>query len=204
MTDPRSIDLIKPWLPALLVVVAVATARAADAPCGSNARPRRSASAENPLHQVPWAGQAQGETEPLGSQIAARGGESGPVIEPGSPEESALWDRVATAEMPPKPEEPLSVAEKALIRRWIELGAKGLPRSQDLGGSTPEADHWAYGPIVIPIPPVPRDSSRVRTAVDRFVQVRSRGTGARARCRGRSGDLDSPAQLRPDRPAANP
>ena len=73
--------------------------------------------------------------------------------------------------MPPKSEEPLSGAEKALIRGWIEQGAKGLPRREDLQSSSPGADHWAFGPLVIEDPPVPRDSSRMRTAIDRFIQV---------------------------------
>src|ERR1700723_1829286 len=56
-----------------------------------------------------------------------RGGSSGPVIVPGDPGESALWDLVSNDEMPPKPEEPLSADEKTLLRRWIEQGARNLP-----------------------------------------------------------------------------
>ncbi len=50
------------------------------------------------------------------------GGELGPVIEAGSLEESLLWDMVDQDEMPPVGE-PLTVAEKALLRDWIEAGA---------------------------------------------------------------------------------
>ena len=71
----------------------------------------------------------KGKLNLCGPRSLARGGESGPVVEPGSPDESTLWDQVVGDEMPPKPEEPLSAAEKALIRRWIEQGASGLPRS---------------------------------------------------------------------------
>ncbi len=116
-----------------------------------------------------------------GPRSLARGGESGPAVEPGSLEQSVLWDRIATGEMPPNRDEPLSSTEKVLIRRWIEQGAKGLPRPEDLGRATssPGADHWAFGPIAVPIPPVPRDGSRVHTAVDRFVQaaLEERGLG---------------------------
>ncbi len=52
----------------------------------------------------------------------ARGGESGPAIEPGSLENSALWEQVEGGEMPPKPEEPLAGDERAILRRWIEGG----------------------------------------------------------------------------------
>ncbi len=170
MTDPRMIVPIRRWLPALLVMALVAAARGADAPgvpnLGHDVQPllkARCIKCHGPV-------KPKGKLNLSGPRSLARGGESGPVVEPRSPEESALWDRVAADEMPPKPEQPLSGAEKALIRRWIEQGAKGLPRSEDLGGSTPGADHWAFGPLVFPLPPVPRDCSRACTAVDRFVQ----------------------------------
>src|SRR5919201_345510 len=39
----------------------------------------------------------------LSSQASAlRGGEAGPAIAPGDPDESLLWERVASDEMPPK------------------------------------------------------------------------------------------------------
>ena len=62
----------------------------------------------------------------------ARGGSSGPVIVPGNLDESTLWDLVSNDEMPPKPEEPLSADEKALLRRWIEQGARNLPSAAEV------------------------------------------------------------------------
>ena len=100
----------------------------------------------------------------------ARGGESGPAVVPGSLEESVLWEKVASDEMPPKPEEPLSASEKATLRQWIEQGAAGLPRAADLKAAGPGADHWAFAPASRPEPPRVRDSSQVRTPVDRFIQ----------------------------------
>ncbi len=114
----------------------------------------------------------------LGSPRAmARGGDSGPVVVPSQPDESALWDQVASGEMPPKTEEPLSNTDKATIRRWIERGAAGLPDAA-LAARTPLAsDHWAFAPPSHPRPPVVRDGRRIRGSVDRFIQqeLESRG-----------------------------
>ena len=114
----------------------------------------------------------------LGSPRAmARGGASGPVVVPSQPDESALWDQVASGEMPPKTEEPLSDTDKATIRRWIERGAAGLPDAA-LAARTPLAsDHWAFAPPSHPRPPVVRDGRRIRGSVDRFIQqeLESRG-----------------------------
>ena len=96
----------------------------------------------------------------------ARGGENGGLVMPGRPEESLLWERVFDEEMPPK--EPLSSDEKALIRRWLEGGAAGLPV---LTPDEPEAaDHWAFAPLRRPRLPAVRDASHVRGAIDRFLQ----------------------------------
>jgi mono/diheme cytochrome c family protein len=52
------------------------------------------------------------------------GGESGPVIDREKPSESLLLAKIEAGEMPPKGEKPLSREDVALIRRWIESGAK--------------------------------------------------------------------------------
>jgi hypothetical protein len=100
----------------------------------------------------------------------ARGGSSGPVVEPGKPEESLLWDQVSGGEMPPKPEEPLTADEKQTLRRWIEQGAAGLPGAAEVARSAPETDHWAFATAGRPTPPEVRDGHRTRTPVDRFIQ----------------------------------
>ena len=53
-----------------------------------------------------------------------KGGESGPAVVPGKPEESLLYEKVHTGAMPPKKEGQLSAAEVETIRRWIAAGAK--------------------------------------------------------------------------------
>jgi hypothetical protein len=49
------------------------------------------------------------------------GGESGVVIVPAKPEESLLWERIGSDEMPPK--HPLSNEEKAIFKKWLADGA---------------------------------------------------------------------------------
>ncbi len=51
------------------------------------------------------------------------GGESGPVIDPGKPQKSLLYEMVHDGKMPPGKARKLSQAEVEIIRRWIENGA---------------------------------------------------------------------------------
>jgi len=100
----------------------------------------------------------------------ARGGSSGPVIVPGSLDESQLWELVSTDEMPPRPEEPLAAEQKVLLQRWIEQGARNLPSAAEVSRTAPGTDHWAFAPSVQPKLPAVHNPNRVRTAVDRFIQ----------------------------------
>lgn len=52
-----------------------------------------------------------------------QGGDGGPVLVPGKPDESPLYQKIHDGEMPPEGE-PLSDSETALIKRWILEGAK--------------------------------------------------------------------------------
>ncbi|HQU41214.1 MAG TPA: PSD1 and planctomycete cytochrome C domain-containing protein, partial [Pirellulales bacterium] len=53
-----------------------------------------------------------------------KGGESGPVVVAGKPDESLLYEKVQAGEMPPDDKDPLSETEIAAVRRWIAEGAK--------------------------------------------------------------------------------
>ncbi len=52
-----------------------------------------------------------------------KGSESGPVVRPGKPQESLLYEMVHTGRMPPGKTNKLSPAEVETIRRWITSGA---------------------------------------------------------------------------------
>ncbi|MGE0761172.1 MAG: c-type cytochrome domain-containing protein, partial [Pirellulaceae bacterium] len=51
------------------------------------------------------------------------GGESGPALVPGQPDESPLYVRVRDGEMPPEGHPPLDESEVAAIATWIREGA---------------------------------------------------------------------------------
>jgi hypothetical protein len=55
---------------------------------------------------------------------ALKGGDSGPAVVPGKPEESPLYQKVRGGMMPPVKEDRLSAAEVETIQLWITAGAK--------------------------------------------------------------------------------
>jgi hypothetical protein len=54
----------------------------------------------------------------------ARGGNSGPGIKPGKPEDSPVWQTVKSGDMPPRNKPQLTADEKQLIAAWIAGGAR--------------------------------------------------------------------------------
>jgi hypothetical protein len=109
------------------------------------------------------------------ARTARRGGQGGPAVEPGEPEESVLLERVREGEMPPG-EKKVPPAQVAVIERWIAQGARVLrdePESLPPGiDITPEERaFWAFQPIRRPAPPAvaPDDRTRVRTPIDAFL-----------------------------------
>src|SRR5262249_61665147 len=57
-----------------------------------------------------------------------KGGESGPVIVPGEPEQRLLYEEVHSGKMPPGKKDRLSGAEVETLRRWIAAGAPFGPK----------------------------------------------------------------------------
>jgi mono/diheme cytochrome c family protein len=72
---------------------------------------------------------------------ALRGGESGPAVVLGKPDQSLLYEKVHTGAMPPAKKERLTPAEVSMIRRWLEDGASESSRTastvDQLTGRTP-------------------------------------------------------------------
>lgn len=111
-----------------------------------------------------------------------KGGDTGPALVPGKPEESLLIQAVRYADpdlsMPPKgdklPEEQIAALEK-----WVEMGAPD-PRDDaapvvQAGGPMTEsmkaraAKHWAFQPLKKPAVPEVKDTDWPANEVDRFV-----------------------------------
>lgn len=67
---------------------------------------------------------------------ALKGGKSGSVIVPGKPDESLLWKKMASDEMP-KTDNKVSEANKKLIRAWIAAGAPGRKNDRTIDLTRP-------------------------------------------------------------------
>lgn len=108
--------------------------------------------------------------------LARAGGVSGPAIVPGKVEGSYLLEMVS-GEKPlmPKNAPPLSAAQVAILRRWIEEGAV-WPDGVELVDRKFEGQKWwSLEPLVRPpVPQVTADKQApwVRNAIDAFVAVK--------------------------------
>ncbi len=104
---------------------------------------------------------------------ALEGGDSGAVILPGKSGESALIERITTDDddlvMPPEGDR-LSKAEIAMLRSWIEAGAK-WPDSA-AGSVKKTSDHWAFQPPVRAEPPAVKNRDWPRNEIDAFILAR--------------------------------
>ncbi len=103
---------------------------------------------------------------------ALKGSDAGPVIVPGKAAESKLFKAVSGAAdvktMPPKGDR-LTVREIAVLRNWIDRGARA-PANEVAGKATADAKrHWAFVPPVRPTLPAVQNTSWVRTPIDRFI-----------------------------------
>ncbi len=115
------------------------------------------------------------------------GGDSGPSVVSGKPEESLLIKAVrytdSDLKMPPRTK--LSEAQILLLEQWVKMGAPAPPPvpppapddEADAGTAKPQAGidletgrkHWAYQPLVdAPLPRV-RDEAWIASDIDRFI-----------------------------------
>ena len=107
------------------------------------------------------------------------GGESGPVIVPGKPDESVLIRSVRytdkSLQMPPK--ENLSAEQVAILEKWVAMGAPD-PREGTVSGAAPGKrgidlesgrKQWAFQPPVKHVAPNVADSNWPTQPLDYFV-----------------------------------
>jgi cytochrome c553 len=112
------------------------------------------------------------------------GGDTGPAIAPGKPEDSLLVDAIsykdADLQMPPKGER-LTDEQVADLTEWIRRGAPD-PRSLVTKGSSPAyggvgRDHWSFLPVKKPAVPQVTDAAWCKTPVDAFILARMEEAG---------------------------
>ena len=109
------------------------------------------------------------------------GGDSGPVIVPGRPDESPLVQRLHGRPMLMPPLGPLADDDIAAITRWVEMGAPWPEATLAAAGADPpdpsapfdlperRRTHWAWQPVQAGEPPDVDDDAWPATPVDRFV-----------------------------------
>ena len=102
---------------------------------------------------------------------ALEGGESGPAIVAGEPDESLLWEYVEAGKMPPKA--PLPDAERNVLKNWVAAGAGWGTDPIDTYQFTSERragrDWWSLQPVTRPRPPVVDDADWGCGPLDAFV-----------------------------------
>ncbi len=114
-------------------------------------------------------------------RTALAGGDQGPALVPGKPDESLLWEYVSGGKMPPK--KPLADSEKALLRAWV---AAGVPWGTDpidpfrmTTAKRAGYDWWSLRPVARRAPPPVRDARWCRNPIDAFVLHKLEAHGLR-------------------------
>ena len=114
------------------------------------------------------------------------GGETGPALVAGKPEESlmlkVLRHQIKDAEMPPKGKLPDSVI--ADLAKWIEMGAPD-PRSGTVAAAKTKRvidtqagqQWWAFKPLSKPPLPAVKNTTWVKTPVDAFILAKQEAAG---------------------------
>lgn len=105
------------------------------------------------------------------------GGDSGPAVVPGNPDESLLIEAVKyeSFEMPPTGK--LGEDKIALLREWVAMGAPfpgvagdaAAPRAADQGVTDEDRQFWSFRPLARPTPPSASAQERNNGPIDAFV-----------------------------------
>ncbi len=127
-------------------------------------------------------GEKKGSLDLRLKRLLLQGGDSGPAIVEGKPEESPLVARIAAGEMPPGQKKPVPAAELAVLKRWIAEGAKVLAAEPEDPAKIDEIspvdrEYWAFQPIARPNVPAVKDAAKVATPVDAFLLAKIEQAG---------------------------
>jgi mono/diheme cytochrome c family protein len=100
------------------------------------------------------------------------GGNSGASLVPGKSGESllilALIGSDQVKPMPPKDQPRVPAEQIAILKAWIDSGAKA-PATETVGGSDNKSAHWAFQPIRRPATPQAAEGGWVRNPIDAFI-----------------------------------
>jgi hypothetical protein len=112
-----------------------------------------------------------------------KGGDSGPAVVAGKPDESLLVEAInyGSYEMPPTGK--LKPEEIAILTKWVSLGApwpdESVVKAHDGKSFDLEArkQHWSFQPIVATPPPSVSNSEWPRSSIDRFILAKLEANG---------------------------
>jgi hypothetical protein len=114
------------------------------------------------------------------------GGDAGPAIVPGKPDDSLLITAVRytdiALQMPEKRK--LPAEEIAIFEEWVRMGAPdprtGTATKKQTGLSIEEGKKfWSYQPVKKPAPPAVKDTAWPRNDIDRFILAKIEAAGAK-------------------------
>jgi mono/diheme cytochrome c family protein len=119
-------------------------------------------------------GQLKGGLDLRLKRLMETGGDSGPAIVRGKPDESLVVEKIRSGEMPPV-DKKLSADEIETVVRWIGAGAKtARPEPEQIGAgpsfTDEERNYWAFRPVCRPAPPIVE--APVSTPIDAFLLAR--------------------------------
>ncbi len=108
-----------------------------------------------------------------------KGGDSGPAVVPGKPDESLLIEavRYKNRDLQMPPQNSLQPAEIAALEKWVSLGLPDprQPVTEDstgkpVGMSVEDGrDFWSFQPVSNPQPPTVKTNDWVKTPIDAFI-----------------------------------
>ncbi|MFN0166507.1 MAG: DUF1553 domain-containing protein [Bryobacteraceae bacterium] len=111
-----------------------------------------------------------------------KGGEHGPVLKPGSPNDSVLYKVVAHLQEPHMPYKGKKLPDEVVgrIADWIKEGAQFEAVDEEAAEMKKRSDHWAFRPPVRETPPDVKSREWVRNPIDRFIaaELEKRGLSA--------------------------
>jgi hypothetical protein len=118
-------------------------------------------------------------------QAAINGGENGPAVVPGRPDESLMVDAINHGELEMPPDEKLPDDQIAALTEWIKIGAP-WPRDDqnkmardDPTFTKSDREWWSLQPVQRPPVPAVNDNNWSKYEVDRFVFKRLSDAGIR-------------------------
>jgi mono/diheme cytochrome c family protein len=117
------------------------------------------------------------------AKLAIEGGNTGPAIAPGKSSDSLLFKAVTAAAgvkaMPPQAKNRLSPQQIALVKEWIDSGAKAPATETVDAGPVGKTNHWAFQPVRRVAPPTPSagDGAWARNPIDQFILAKLHEAG---------------------------